>query len=164
MTRGERVVLLGGIWLATAAMLGCANNRANERDDDRAEARDDRRDDDRNDNRADARRISSPEALRGAISTARASIADAERAGGNEYGGAQLALAHDKLRAAEEAAQDGEIERGRRLAVEADLDANLAMAIARNRETQALVIEVREGLETLEQEVQRGSARPAPLQ
>jgi hypothetical protein len=153
MTRNQRVVLLVGLTLA-AMLGGCANNRADERDrdDDRAEARDDRRDEDRN--------VSSGRLITGEISAARASITDAERAGANEYGGAQLARARDKLRAAEEAAEDGELERARRLAVEADLDADLAVAIARNRETQALAVEVREGLETLEQELQRGEQRP----
>jgi hypothetical protein len=158
MTRDHRVLLLGGLLLFSGAILGgCANNRA----DDRASTRDERRDDDRDLSRRDSR---DEPAITGEISTARASIADAERTGANEYGGAQLALARDKLRAAEEAAEDGEIERARRLAVEADLDADLAVAIARNRQTQALASETREGLQTLEQELQRGAARPGALE
>jgi hypothetical protein len=135
MNRHQRAVLLLGLLLFSAALLGCANNSevattAYEQD----------------------------------LTRARASVAEAEQAGAAEYGNAELALARDKLRAAEDAAEDGAIERARRLAIEADLDADLAAAITRNQQTQELVGEVRSGLDTLEDELRRSGteslARP----
>jgi hypothetical protein len=121
-------VLLFSLLLISAALLGCANNRP-----------------------ADATTV----AYEQDFDRARASIAGAERAGAEEHGRAQLTLAREKLRAAEEAVEDGETERARRLAVEAHLDADLAIAIARNEETQALVAEVQSGLRTLEEQLRR---------
>ena len=122
----QRVALLFGLLLITAAMLGCAN---------------------------DNNRVTG--AYEQDLTRARASIAEAEQAGAARYGSAELASARDKLRAANEAAEEGELERARRLAVEADLDADLAAARTRNQETQELVSEVRAGLRTLESELQR---------
>jgi hypothetical protein len=124
----QRVVLLFSLLLISAALLGCANNP-------RAEA--------------------SGAAYEQDLQRARASIAEAERAGAEEHGRAQLTLAREKLRAAEEAVEDGESERARRLAVEADLDADLATAITRNQRTQSLVAEVESGLRTLEEQLRR---------
>jgi hypothetical protein len=59
------------------------------------------------------------------------------------------------LRAAERAAEDDDFELAQQLAVQADLDADLAVATTRNRETQQLVTEVRAGLQTLEDELRR---------
>jgi hypothetical protein len=127
----QRVMLLFSLLLISAALLGCANNAPVAPS-------------------ADAAIVYEQERRR-----ALASIAEAEQAGAQELGSAQLTLARDKLRAAEEAAEDDEAERARRLAVEANLDADLAAAIARNRQTQELVTEVRAGLRTLEDELQR---------
>jgi hypothetical protein len=109
--------------------------------------------------RRDGRNSGTPPA-QAEIMQARASIEEATQAGATEYGSAQLALAREKLRAAEDAAADDDVDRARRLAVEADLDADFAAAISRNRETQRLASEVRDGLRTLEQELER--AEPAP--
>jgi hypothetical protein len=127
----QRVVLLFSLLLISAALLGCAGNRSV------------------------TESAATAVALEQDFERARASIAEAEAAGAEELGGAQLTLARDKLRAAEDAVEDGESERARRLAVEASLDADLATAITRNRETQALVTEVRSGLRTLEEELRR---------
>jgi hypothetical protein len=124
----QRVVLLFSLLLISAALLGCAGNRP---------------------------ATASAVAYEQDFERARASIAEAEKAGAEELGSAQLTLARDKLRAAEDAVEDGESERGRRLAIEANLDADLATAITRNKQTQALVTEVRSGLRTLEDELRR---------
>ena len=124
----QRAMLLIGLLMISAAMLGCANNE---------------------------QRVVATAAYEQDFTRARTSISQAEQAGAAEYGNAQLALARDKLRAAEEAAEDGEVDRAQRLAVEADLDADLAAAITRNQQTQALVSEVRSGLRTLEGELRR---------
>jgi hypothetical protein len=125
-----------GLLLVSAAMVGCASNErvassgANELD------------------------------YEDGLERARRSIAQAEQAGAAEYGDPQLALAREKLRAAEAAMEDGAIEQAHRLVVEADLDADLASAINRNQQTQALANEVRSGLDTLEDELGRGSSEP----
>lgn len=126
----QRTLLLLGLLVIGAAMVGCASNRS---DVDSAAYEQD-------------------------FARARASIAEAEQAGAADYGSAQLTLAREKLRAAEQAASDGAGERARRLAVEADLDADLAAAITRNRQTQSLVTEVRSGLSTLEDELRRSGS------
>jgi hypothetical protein len=127
----QRVVLLFSLLLISAALLGCANNAPV------------------------AGSAAALVAYEKDIERARASIAEAEEAGAEELGSAQLTLARDKLTAAEDAVEDGASERAQRLAVEAALDADLATAIARNRQTQALVTEVRSGLRTLEEELRR---------
>jgi hypothetical protein len=139
MNRHQKAVLLFGLLLVSVAVLGCASSG-------------ERVDNERSDVRG------SRLAYESDIDRARDSIAEAERAGGAEYGNAQLAMARDKLRLAEEAADDGDAERASWYAVEAELDAELAAAITRNRETQALVSEVRSGLQTLDQELRRGEA------
>jgi hypothetical protein len=124
----QRVALLFGLLLISAALLGCANS---------------------------PERVAAP-AFEQDLARARASIDEAEQSGAAEFGGPQLTLARDKLRAAEDAAERGATERAQQLAVEADLDADLATAITRNRQTQALVAEVESGLRALEGELRRG--------
>lgn len=126
----QRAALLLGLLMITAVVLGCASNE-----------------------RVVTTTVSEQELVR-----ARASIAQAEQAGAAQYGSAQLALAREKLREAELAANDGEDARAERLAVEAALDAELAGAITRNEQTQALVSEVRSGLDTLEGELRRSGS------
>jgi hypothetical protein len=132
MNRNQRVVMLVGLLLISAIVLGCANNGRVD---------------------GDATALYEED-----LERARRSIAEAEQAGAAEFGGPELALARDKLRDAERAASDGETELARRLAVEADLDADVAVAIKRNRETQALATEVRSTLQTLDDELRRGGA------
>jgi len=122
----QRVMVLFGLLLVSAALLGCANNG----------------------------RVP-PAAYEQNLARARASIAEAERAGAAQFGSAELALAREKLRAAERAAEDGSAELAERLAVEADLDADLAVALTRNQQTQAAAAEVRAGLRTLDDELRR---------
>lgn len=128
----QRVMLLFGLLLISAAMLGCANNEP----------------------------VASAQSAQD-LSRARASITEAEQSGAERYGSADLMRAREKLRAAEDAAEDGEPERAQRLAVEADLDADLAAAKTRNQETQALVAEVQSTLRTLEDELRRNEGAGA---
>ena len=131
MNRNQRVVLFFGLLVISAVVLGCANNG----------------------------RVETGALYEDDLEQARESIAEAEQAGAAEFGGPELALARDKLRSAEQAADEGESERARRLAVEADLDADLAVAITRSRATQALAADARSSLQTLEEELRRGEAR-----
>jgi hypothetical protein len=130
MNRSQRVVMLFGLLLISAVVLGCASNG----------------------------RIETTASYEAELERAQASVTEAEQAGAAEFGGPQLALAREKLRDAERAAKEGNGERARRLAVEADLDAELAVAIERNRDTQALVTEIRSTLQTLEEELRRGES------
>lgn len=130
MNRNQRVVLLFGLLLISAIVLGCANNS----------------------------RVDEAVAYEDDLDRARQSIREAEQNGAAEFGNAELAIAREKLRAAEVAAQQDDGERVRRLAVEADLDADFALAKTRNRETQALVTEIRSGLRTLEEELRRSES------
>jgi glycerol-3-phosphate dehydrogenase len=90
---------------------------------------------------------------------AEASIAEAERAGAYEHGSADLNRARDKLNTARKAAEDGDEVAAEWLAVEADLDADVALATARNQEMQAAVSELQDSIQTLQQEVRRNEER-----
>jgi hypothetical protein len=146
MNRHQRVLMLVALLTISAVMLGCANNSRVENS--RAEIAD-----------GDVQPSYESDLMR-----ARTSIADAERSGAAEFANPELTVAREKIRAAERALEDDEIERARRLAAEAVLDADLAVAITRHRQTEQLAAEVRSGLQTLEQELQRdadaGLARP----
>jgi hypothetical protein len=131
-------MLLLSLLIISAAMLGCASNRSVDQT---------------------ARVVPSP--YEQDLVRARASIAEAEQAGAEEFAGPQLTLARDKIRAAELAFDDGEGERADQLAVEAGLDAELALAITRNRQTQTLVTEVQSGLRALEDELSRTNGADA---
>jgi hypothetical protein len=93
------------------------------------------------------------------LDRAEASILAAERAGAYEHGSADLNLAREKLNEARQAAEEGEVARAERLAVEADLDAHVAMATAQNQESQAAVEELQESIRTLEEELRRSETR-----
>jgi hypothetical protein len=147
MNRQQRVVLLCGLMVIGATLLlGCAGNTRTDDRDDRADARELR---DTRDTRSETPTYADN------LAQARASLTEAEQARAAEFGNAELALARDKLRTAERAADDGDLQRASQLAVEADLDVKLAVAKTRNAETQQLVTEVRSGLRTLEDELRR---------
>ena len=133
----QRAVLLFGLLLLSAALLGCASS--------------------------DRVTTAVGAVVEEDLARARASIAEAERSGAPERSYAQLIMARDKLTAAEDAVAGGAGERAARLAVEARLDADLATAIARNRETQALAAEVQSGLSTLEDELRRAEPPAAAI-
>lgn len=86
---------------------------------------------------------------------AAASVDAAEQAGAYEHGSAEMNLARQKLAAAERAQQQGDDRQAQRLAVEADLDAELALAKADNRQLQAAVAELQESIRTLQQDLRR---------
>jgi hypothetical protein len=143
-------------------MLSCAGNVDNTRADDRRTDERYRVDGRVDDDPVERDRDGAPTYSQ-ALARARASLADAEQAGAAEFGNAELARARDKLRDAERAAEDDDdLERAAQLAVEADLDADLAIAKTRNGQTQALVTEVRSGLRTLEDELRRNEANSVP--
>ena len=140
-TGTTRIVMLGLAALTMAA--GCASESGSRR----GEAADSRRDP-----QAEA-------AYQEVLERAQASLAEAERAGASEHGSADLNRAREKLNAARRAAEDGDATRAERLAVEADLDAAVALATARNQEAQAAVDELEAGIRTLEDELRRNEGR-----
>jgi hypothetical protein len=90
---------------------------------------------------------------------AESSIAEAERAGAYQHGSADLNRARDKLNAARKAAAEGDEVVARRLAVEADLDADVALATAHNQEMQAAANELQESIQALQQELRSNDER-----
>jgi hypothetical protein len=98
-----------------------------------------------------ARSSSQPEEL----TRATASVEAAEKGGAYEHGSVELSQARRKLMSAQQALADGDDEIASRLAEEADVDAQLAMAKARSQEMQAAVAELNESIRTLQNEVRR---------
>jgi uncharacterized protein involved in propanediol utilization len=89
------------------------------------------------------------------LTRAAASVEAADKAGAYEHGKTEVTLARQKLSSAEKALAEGDKSVAVRLAEEADLDAQLAMAKARSRETQAAVAELNENIRTLQEELRR---------
>jgi predicted metal-dependent hydrolase len=94
-----------------------------------------------------------------AIERAAASIDEAERAGAFEHGSADLNRAREKLTAARKASEEGDDDVAQRLAIEADLDADVAAATARNQEMQSAVTELEDSIRTLQDELRRNEQR-----
>jgi hypothetical protein len=107
-----------------------------------------------NDRRADA---GAPEQQ--AIRRAEASINEAQNAGAFEQAGADLNRAREKLAKAREAMEEGDEEIAERLAIEAELDAEVATATADNQEMQAALSELEAGIRTLQEEIRRNEQR-----
>jgi predicted metal-dependent hydrolase len=90
---------------------------------------------------------------------AEASIDEAEKVGAYEHGSADLNRAREKLNAARKASEKGDEDVAQRLAIEADLDADVAAATARNQEMQGAVTELQESVRTLQDELRRDEQR-----
>lgn len=93
------------------------------------------------------------------ITRATATVDAAEKAGAYEHGGVELSSARRKLADADKALKDGDRDVAAWLGEEADLDAQLAMAKARNAEMQSAVAELNESIRTLQEEARRGEAQ-----
>jgi hypothetical protein len=141
MTTGTtRIVMLGLAALTMTA--GCAGESASRRGD------------------ADSGRQARAEAAyQEELERAEVSIAEAERGGAYQHGAADLNRAREKVNAARRAAADGDWIRAERMVVEAELDADLALATARNEETQAAANELQESIRTLDDELRRNDGR-----
>jgi chromosome segregation ATPase len=94
-----------------------------------------------------------------ALTRAAESVKAADKANPYAHGSAELARARQKLAAAEKARQAGDGELARRLAVEADLDAQLAVAKADKYAIQTAVAEVQENVRTLQEDLRRSEQR-----
>jgi hypothetical protein len=93
------------------------------------------------------------------VARAEASIDEAQKLGAVERASTDLNRARAKLNAARKASEEGDKDVARRLAVEADLDADLAAATARNQEMRVAVTEVQESIRTLQDELRRNEQR-----
>jgi hypothetical protein len=107
---------------------------------------------------------SSPDRPFQELARAEASIEQAERSGAREYGAEELDSARDKLARAKAAADGDDNLAAARYAREAAVDAELAGAIARDRETDLAVEELNKSIETLREEIARNQARSGERQ
>ncbi len=98
-------------------------------------------------------------AYRDSLVKAEASVDAAEKAGAYESGSADLNRAREKLAAARKASEAGDEEVAQRLAIEADLDADVASATAQNQELQDALSELQQSIRTLQDEVRRNEQR-----
>lgn len=92
------------------------------------------------------------------LTRAESAIKQAEQAGATEYAALELREAkarYDEANQIVETKKDNDYPRARQLAQQAIADAELAAALARAKRAETLSGEVREGLETLKQELNR---------
>jgi len=82
-------------------------------------------------------------------------IADAEQAGANQYASAELQMAKDKLDNAKTAMNERKYQRAKFLAEEAEVDAKVAEHSSRSFKADRAAQEVRSGVQTLQNELQR---------
>jgi hypothetical protein len=91
---------------------------------------------------------------------ARTLIEQARQSGAHQYAARDVEGAQDKLRSAEIAADQRDNAVARRLAVQASLDAELAVAKARSGQAETAAEEVQASLATLREEAARARVRP----
>jgi hypothetical protein len=89
------------------------------------------------------------------IARAQTSIELAEQSGARKYATQPLDSARAKLKSAEAAAADGKDEQAMRLAEEAEIEAQLAVARSESAEAEASLREIESGIATLQQEIRR---------
>ena len=89
------------------------------------------------------------------IATSKTAVDSALSAGGNEFAPLQLKSAIDKMEAAERAMGDKNYVLARQLAEEAQIDAQLAEAMARSNKAQKAADALQESSRVLRQEIDR---------
>ena len=99
------------------------------------------------------------------ITRARTLIEQAEKAGAQRYAAAELTQARDKLKQADDLANNGKADAARARANEAAADAELATQRASAGDAQRAANEVAKGTESLQRETDRNGAAapPAPV-
>ena len=98
------------------------------------------------------------------ITRARTLIEQAEKAGAQRYAAADLDQAREKLKQADDAANDGKNDVARARATEAAANAELAGARATSGEAQKAAAEVQNSTDTLRREADRTQAQSTPTQ
>lgn len=101
-----------------------------------------------------------PEAPTAEMTRARTLIEQAEQQGAQQFAGAELERAREKLRRAEADVDQGNTEEAERMSMQAAVDAEYAAVKASSAEAQKAADELDQSLETLRQESTR---TPAPL-
>jgi hypothetical protein len=96
------------------------------------------------------------------MTRARTLIEQADRAGAQRYAAADLQRAHDELSNADKATADKKYDDARRYAESAAADADVATARASAGEAEKAAHEVKQGNETLRQEVNAGTPLTTP--
>ena len=94
------------------------------------------------------------------LALAEQAVRDAERAGAVELAPTEMRDAREKLSAAQRAAGEREAVPARRLAEQAQVDAQLAEATARAEKSARAVSELENSLQTLQRETQRAGGQP----
>lgn len=107
---------------------------------------------------------SAPQPADTQIVRAETSIENAADGGAREYASDLLEDARDKLVSAKLAAEKGDDDVALRLAEEAELDARVALARAGQTEAEESLREVRDGIETLRNELERSELPPGGTQ
>ena len=96
------------------------------------------------------------------IAVARASVQRAEQAGATELAPVELSTARDKLQRAENAAADHQGQPATQLAEQANVDAELAEASAREHKSHQAEMELEASLQALRQEASHDQVPPPP--
>jgi hypothetical protein len=96
------------------------------------------------------------------LAVARASVQRAEQAGATELAPVELATARDKLQRADQAAANHQGQAATRLADQANVDAELAEATAREHKSHQAEMELEASLQALRQEASRDPGPPPP--
>lgn len=96
------------------------------------------------------------------IAVARASVQRAEEAGATEFAPVELSTARDKLQRAENAAADHDAQPATMLAEQANVDAELAEATAREHRQHQAEMQLEASLQALRQEAAQSEVPPPP--
>jgi septal ring factor EnvC (AmiA/AmiB activator) len=96
------------------------------------------------------------------LAVAKDSVRRAEQAGATELAPVELSTARDKLQRAQQAAQNHDGQIATRLADQANVDAQLAEATAREHKSHQAEMELQASLQALRQESSRDPGPPAP--
>jgi len=91
------------------------------------------------------------------MAISRAAVSNASSAGGNEFAPLQMKSAMEKMAGAEQAITDKKYDQARQLAEQAQVDAQLAEAMARSAKAQKAADELQEASRVLREELDRKS-------
>ena len=93
------------------------------------------------------------------MALAETAINQAQQSDAASHAPVELQMAREEMQAARAALNERQFKEARRLAEKAAVDARLAEAKARTEQTRRITQELREGIEILRQEIQRGQDR-----
>lgn len=93
------------------------------------------------------------------MALSRAAVSEAQSAGATEFAPVELRSAQQNLEDARTAAQGQNYDTARRFAERAEVDAKVAETTARSTKAQRAVAELRAGIQTLREEIERSTNR-----